>query len=73
MNYSDLKKLSSNFKAVYNAPNEIAALSDLEDMEEKWRRKYPYAISGWENNWDQVLKTYSESFHRKQKETCQDS
>ena len=54
VNYSDLKKFSSDFKAVYNAPNETAALSELEKIKEKWGRKYPYAISNWENNWEDV-------------------
>lgn len=49
VNYSDLKKFSSDFKAVYNAPNETAAYSELEGIREKWGRKYPYAISNWEN------------------------
>ena len=50
INYNDLKKFSSDFKAVYNAPNETAALSELEIIKEKWGKKYPYAISNWENN-----------------------
>lgn len=50
MNYSDLKKFLSNFKAVYNAPNETAAWSELEAVKEKWGRKCPYAISSWENS-----------------------
>ena len=54
VNYSDLKKFSSDFKAVYNAPNETAALSELESLKNKWGRKYPYAISNWENNWEDV-------------------
>ena len=44
----------NDFKAVYNAPNETAALSELEKIKEKWGRKYPYAISNWENNWEDV-------------------
>ena len=52
VNYSDLKKFSSDFKAVYNAPNETAAWSELETVREKWGKKYPYAISNWENNWE---------------------
>ena len=52
VNYSDLKKFSSDFKAVYNAPNETSALSELEKAKEKWGRKYPYAISNWEHNWE---------------------
>ena len=54
VNYNDLKKFSSDFKAVYNAPNETVALSELESLKDKWGRKYPYAISNWENNWDDV-------------------
>ena len=48
VNYNDLKKFSADFKAVYNAPNESAALSELETIKEKWGKKYPYAISNWE-------------------------
>ena len=54
VNYRDLKKFSSDFKAVYNAPNETAAYSELEGVKEKWGRKYPYAIRNWENNWEDV-------------------
>lgn len=44
VNYQDLKKFSSDFRAVYNAPTEAAALSELEEVREKWGKKYPYAI-----------------------------
>lgn len=54
VNYNDLKKFSSDFKAVYNAPNEEAALSELDAVREKWGKKYPYAIRNWENNWEDV-------------------
>jgi len=52
INYNDLKKFSSEFKAVYNAPSESAALTELEAV--KGGKKYPYAISNWENNWEDV-------------------
>ena len=54
VNYSDLKKFSSDFKAVYHSPNEPSALSELEKIKEKWGKKYPYAVSNWENNWEDV-------------------
>ena len=54
VNYQDLKKFSSDFRAVYNAPTEAAALSELEEVREKWGKKYPYAISSWEKNWEDV-------------------
>ena len=34
INYSDLKKFASDFKVVYNAPNESVALSELETVKE---------------------------------------
>lgn len=49
VNYNDLKKFSSDFKHVYNAPSESSALAELENIKEKWGKKYPYAISNWEN------------------------
>lgn len=39
VNYNDLKKFSSDFKAVYNAPNETAAWAELETIKEKWGKK----------------------------------
>ena len=54
VSYKDLKKFASDFKAVYHAPNEAAGLAELENIKEVWGRKYPYAISNWENNWEDV-------------------
>ncbi len=54
VNYKDLKKFSSDFKAVYNAPSETAALAELETVRETWGKKYPYALSNWDNNWEDV-------------------
>lgn len=54
VSYKDIKKFASDFKAVYKAPNEELALSELEILKEKWGKKYPYAISNWESNWDVV-------------------
>ena len=36
INYNDLKKFSADFKAVYNAPTESAALSELDAVKERW-------------------------------------
>jgi len=54
VNYKDLKKFSSDFKAVCHAPNGAAALSELENIKETWGKKYPYAIRNWENNWEDI-------------------
>lgn len=54
VSYKDIKKFASDFKAVYKAPTEDAALAELEGMKESWGKKYPYALNNWEQNWDVV-------------------
>lgn len=54
VSYKDLKSFASDFKAIYKAPSEETALKELEDVKEKWGRKYPFAISNWESNWDVI-------------------
>lgn len=54
MSYKDLKPFSADFKAVYKAPNEETAQKELSELKEKWGKKYPYAISNWETNWDVI-------------------
>lgn len=59
VSYKDIKKFASDFKAVYKAPNEELALAELEMLKDKWGKKYPYAISNWESNWDVVSPFFS--------------
>lgn len=54
VSYKDIKRFASDFKSVYKAPNEELALAELEALKDKWGKKYPYAISNWESNWDVV-------------------
>ena len=46
VNYKDLKKFSSDFKNVYNAPSESIALAELETIKETWGKniRMPSAI-----------------------------
>lgn len=52
VNYKDLKEFSRDFKNVYKAVNEEDALENLTQLDEKWGKKYPYALKSWEMNWD---------------------
>ncbi len=54
VSYKDIKRFAADFKSVYKAPNEELALAELESFKDKWGKKYPYAISSWESNWDVV-------------------
>ena len=39
---------------MYKAPTEDAALAELAGVKETWGKRYPYAISNWENNWEDL-------------------
>lgn len=57
ISYKDLKPFMEDLKLVYKADTEDLALTALEDLEEKWGKKYPASIGSWRNNWTQ-LSTY---------------
>lgn len=50
--YKDLKEFSKDFKSVYTAASEEAAMDKLLELKDKWGKQYPYAFRSWENNWD---------------------
>jgi len=58
VSYKDLKGFSKDFKSVYTATNEEAALDALCALKEKWGRQYPYAFRCWESNWDVLSPFY---------------
>lgn len=57
VSYKDIKELMKDLKAVYKAPSEELALTNLGVFEEKWDKKYPMCVSSWKNNWAE-LSTY---------------
>lgn len=57
VSYNDIKVLMADLKRVYAAPTEEAALSALEDFENKWGGKYPKISKSWNDNWI-TLSTY---------------
>ena len=57
VSYRDIKELMKDLKAVYKAPTEDLALTNLGVFEEKWGKKYPMCVSSWKNNWAE-LSTY---------------
>lgn len=54
VSYKDLKAFSKDFKGVYTAVSEEAAMDELCRIKDKWGRSYPYAFKSWENNWDVI-------------------
>jgi len=41
-------------RSIYTAPNRDAAWGALEELDEKWGKKYQYAIKGWKTNWENL-------------------
>ena len=50
--YTDRKELANDLKSVYKASTEEIGYTNLLELEEKWKHKYPGAIQSWIDNWD---------------------
>lgn len=50
--YTDRKELANDLKTVYKASTEELGHTNLLELEEKWKHKYPGAIQSWIDNWD---------------------
>lgn len=55
--WKDRKAFIADLKAVYRAVNREVAWNALDDFAGKWGKKYGYAITSWQNNW-QALTQY---------------
>lgn len=53
--HKDRRPFATDMKAIYQAPNEQAAQAALQDLKVKWGAKYPYAVKGWIDNWDNLV------------------
>ena len=54
LNYSDYRPFTTDLKKVYRATDETAALAALDELEEKWGKKYPPAVANWRRDWDRL-------------------
>lgn len=53
----DQKAFMADLKPVYQAVSKDEAENQLDQLQEKWGRKYPVVIDSWRRNWDK-LSTY---------------
>lgn len=47
--------LKRDLKAIYEAPNADAAAAALEELDEKWSKKYPAMVRLWRNSWTEFV------------------
>ena len=57
VSYKDVKTLMKDLKKVYTAPSEETAVSELENFDKIWGKKYPKIAISWRKNWPE-LSTY---------------
>ncbi|QEZ68633.1 IS256 family transposase [Paraclostridium bifermentans] len=55
----DQREFTQDLKSIYKAFNEELALKNLDNLKEKWYKKYAIVVDSWYNNWDN-LSTYFE-------------
>jgi len=52
--FKDRRVFCEDLKKVYTGINTQVALEELEQFKLKWKSKYKYAITSWEENWDNL-------------------
>jgi transposase-like protein len=52
--YKDRQVFCQDLKKVYTATNKVLALEEFEKFKLKWYGKYKYAITSWEENWENL-------------------
>jgi putative transposase len=51
----DWDAVKRDIKPIYTAPNQDAALAALDELDEKWGKKYGAMIRLWRNAWDEFI------------------
>jgi transposase-like protein len=51
----DRKEFASDLKKIYTAANEKIAATIRDEVEEKWKKKYPHAMKSWRTNWEAII------------------
>ncbi len=54
VSYKDLKPLMADLKLVYGAPSLDDAEYRLEELRDKWSKKYPQVLKSWDANWTEL-------------------
>ena len=52
--FKDRKEFCKDLKMVYTSITKQTALEELEKFKAKWQTKYKYAITSWEENWENL-------------------
>lgn len=56
--YKDLKPFNTDLKKIYLASTEEIALKEYDELDRKWRDKYPIALKAWDSNLNSLSLIY---------------
>lgn len=54
VSHKDKREFAKDLKKIYTSENEVRGTEMLMEVMEKWEKKYPNAMTSWENNWDVI-------------------
>ena len=57
------KEFIKDLKKVYQAATKGEAELNLEELEEKWSKKYPIVINSWKKNWEELSAYFEYDIH----------
>jgi putative transposase len=58
VSWKDLQSFMADLKPVYKAVDEPEARQKLDELEEKWGKKYAPVIKSWRDNWERLTTYY---------------
>ncbi len=54
VSHKDKKEFSSDLKMIYHSSNERKGYEKMQEITQKWNKKYPNSMKSWEVNWDGI-------------------
>ena len=54
VSHKDKKEFAGDLKTIYQSSNERKGYERMQDITQKWNKKYPNSMKSWEVNWDSI-------------------
>lgn len=54
VSHKDKKEFAGDLKTIYHSSNERMGYERMQEITQKWNKKYPNSMKSWEVNWDSI-------------------
>ena len=58
VSHKDKKEFACDLKTIYHSSNERKGYERMQEIAQKWNKKYPNSMKSWEVNWDSIAVMY---------------